>query len=540
MTSLRDYQARGVEAVYDHLEKRTDNPCVVVPTGGGKTPMIARICADAVGQWGGRVIILSHVKELLEQSLNHLTKADPTLTVGIYSAGLGAKELGYPVTVAGIQSAYRNVEDFPPCDLIIIDEAHRIPNDGEGMYRTFLEGMKKKNPNVRLIGFTATPYRMGSGHICSDSGLLNRICFEVSVKELIAKGFLSDLVSRGPTEEHDFSQVRVQAGEYDQAEVEQIMGTEYAVMMAVCDILSLAATRKSILLFASGVNHGKLVATMIRQQTDEEVGEVYGDTPTEERDRLVRKFREGKLRYLVNVNVFSLGFDAPNVDCVALLRATLSAGLYYQWVGRGFRVHPDKKNCLVLDFGGNILRHGPVDTISGEGRQSNGGEAPVKKCPQCYLYVPAAVAACPECGHIFPEREKPEAGPPHDQKASNANILSGGVQEVEVQGVRYYPHTGGSGIPSMRVDYLVGFERFVSEFICVQHTGFAKQKAFEWWRRRTGMPMPDTALEASGVAERSGLLVPSHLNVDFSGKYPKILAYKFASELAKDPDEIPF
>lgn len=526
----RDYQLMGVEAVYTHLETRKDNPCVVVPTGGGKSWMIARICADAVGQWGGKVVVLSHVKELLEQSLNHLTKADPTLTVGVYSAGLGARELGYPVTVAGIQSAYRNVEDFPACDLIIIDEAHRIPSDGEGMYRTFLEGMKKKNPNVRLIGFTATPYRMGTGPICSGENLLNKICFEVSVRELIAKGHLSHLVSRGPTEDHDFSGVHVQAGEFDQAEIEKIMSTEYAVMMAVCDIISLGVARKSILLFASGVRHGQLVASMVREQTGEEVGEVYGDTPPEERERLVRKFRGGELRWLVNVNVFTLGFDAPNVDCVGLLRATLSPGLYYQMVGRGFRVQEGKKNCLVLDFGGNIMRHGPVDTIDvGERSSGNSGEGPVKKCPGCYLYVPAGVLVCPDCGHQFPPREK-EDNAPHGARASSSGILSGTPQEVEVQAVRYYPHTGQSGIPSMRVDYLVGFETSVSEFICVQHSGYAKQKAYDWWKRRTTMPMPETAAEASGVAERSGLLVPSHLIVDFSGKHPKITAYKFSKE----------
>jgi DNA repair protein RadD len=140
-----------------------------IPTGGGKTPVIATICRDAVGPWNGRVVILAHVKELLEQAADKLRQIAPDVPVGIYSAGLKRKDLGYAVTIAGIQSIYQRACDLGPVDLLIVDEAHLIPPDGEGMYRQFIADAKVVNPHARVIGLTATPYRMKSGSICGPS-----------------------------------------------------------------------------------------------------------------------------------------------------------------------------------------------------------------------------------------------------------------------------------------------------------------------------------------------------------------------------------
>ena len=194
---LRAYQREAVEAVYSFLRERDDNPCVVIPTGGGKTPVIATICRDAVNQWSGRVVILAHVKELLEQAADKLRAIAPDVPVGIYSAGLKRKDLGYAVTIAGIQSIYQRACDLGPVDLVIVDEAHLIPPDGEGMYRQFLADAKVVNPHSRVIGLTATPFRMKTGTICAPDTILNEVCYEVGVRELIVQGFLRG--RRGPT-----------------------------------------------------------------------------------------------------------------------------------------------------------------------------------------------------------------------------------------------------------------------------------------------------------------------------------------------------
>ena len=187
---LRLYQQEAIDAVYRHLRERDDNPCVVIPTGGGKTPVMATICCDAVSKWGGRVLILAHVKELLEQTAGTLSRIAPDLDVGVYSAGLKRRDTDHPVIVAGIQSVCQRACELDRFDLILVDECHLLPSDGEGMYRTFLANARIVNPRVRLIGLTATPYRLKTGMLCGPDNLLNDICYEVGIEELITQEYL--------------------------------------------------------------------------------------------------------------------------------------------------------------------------------------------------------------------------------------------------------------------------------------------------------------------------------------------------------------
>jgi len=198
-----------------------------------------------------------------------------------------------------------------------------------------------------------------------------------------------------------------------------------------------------------------------------------------------------------------------------MLRPTMSPGLYYQMVGRGFRLDPSKADCLVLDFGGNILRHGPVDALQIQDRASGGGEAPAKECPECQAVIHAAYATCPECGHEFPppEREK------HDHQASTAGILSGEVTETEytVSEVYYSVHHKRDAPPehprTMRIDYRCGFNDYHSEWVCPEHTGYARGKFEAWWRARSNEPFPNTADEAVELAEAGSLAPTSAITV---------------------------
>jgi DNA repair protein RadD len=239
----------------------------------------------------------------------------------------------------------------------------------------------------------------------------------------------------------------------------------------------------------------------------QECGFVCGETLPFERADVLNRFKDGELKYLVNVNVLTTGFDAPNIDCVALLRPTNSPGLYYQMVGRGFRLHPSKQNCLVLDFGGNILRHGPVDALQIKDRASGNGEAPAKECPQCQAVIHAAYAVCPECGYEFPppEREK------HEREATTAGVLSGEVTESEypVSEVYYSVHVKKDAPEdhprTMRVDYCVGFNDYRREWVCFEHTGYARGKAEAWWRARSHEPVPQTADQAVEICQAGGI-----------------------------------
>ncbi len=506
---LRPYQREAVEAVYEHLRTRDANPCIVLPTAAGKTLVIATICRDAVGLWNGRVVITAHVKELLEQSLEKLRAVAPDLPVGLYSAGLKRRELNYPITIAGIQSIYQRACDLGPVDLIIVDEAHMLPADGEGRYRQFLAEAKAVNPHVRIIGLTATPFRMNSGMICAPENILNAICYEIGVRELIIQGYLCPLRTKAGIARADMSGLHVRAGEFIVGEVEDLMDTDDLVQAACGEIIEHTADRRSVLIFSAGVRHGQHVVETLRLLHGVECGWVDGETPTRERDAIIGRFKRGDLKFLANCNVLTTGFDAPAIDCVALLRPTLSPGLYYQMVGRGFRLHPDKTDCLVLDFGGNILRHGPVDDLCIKEPGKGDGEAPAKECPECHTVVHAAFSVCPECGHEFP----PPARSKHEPQATNAGILSDQVTPSahDVTDVWYEVHHkrgDPDAPPSMRVYYQCGFATTFSEWICLEHSGYPRLKAEAWWRERSNEPVPDTVDEAVDLA-RCGALAPT-------------------------------
>lgn len=894
---LRPYQQAAIDAVYEHLRTRDDNPCAVIPTAGGKTPIMATICRDAVVQWNGRVLILAHVKELLEQTADKLRAVCPEVDFGIYSAGLKRRDTNNPIIIAGIQSVYRRACELDAFDLVMVDEAHLIPLDGDGMYRQFLADAKVVNPNLRVIGFTATPFRLKNGSICTPDGFLNHICYEVGVRELIRDGYLCPLVTKAGRSKADTDELHVRGGEFIADEVESLMDQESLVQAACAEIAQYTTDRNACLIFASGVQHGMHIVDTLHRHHNISCGFVSGDTPSAQRDETLKRFKSGQLKYLCNVNVLTTGFDAPHIDCVALVRPTMSPGLFYQmcldmdtevltqsgwrrchevttgdvvaafdleteeieyvtaidkvhralrpeesiygisgphldvrvtdqhtmivrgrartclnwqsqtaaevsqrretftlpvagkgrshrldanitdaevefigwfltdgymnrsnatvtisqsqdkfvaeirrvltscgfgfreytqvregkqtgyadsvqfviprhegrgaikglrgwadleswldkdipvifdtlsqrqftillaamnlangrnavgkgyvkrvmsiavgcrqrmadriqqlaiergnrcnvtrfintssdwnktpqpqwmiyvkpqrvayvggsrkgsnplipnrcrlepvphdrneWVwcmttekgtlvtrrngkvailgncGRGFRLHPSKENCLVLDFGNNVLRHGPVDQIKITQRESGAGTAPAKECPECQAVIAAGFSTCPQCGYVFPPPDRQK----HDAKASEEGILSGQITTTtyEVKDISYSVHVkrgADEDAPrTLRVDYLVGWNLYKSEWICLEHSGYARGKAVAWWKRRSSDPVPDSIERAVEIALGGGLAATTAITVrSVTGEqYERIIDY----QLGPMPESLP-
>ena len=439
MYTLRPYQGDAVESVYRHLREKDTNPCVVIPTAGGKSLCIAEVAKDAVTKWNGRVMILAHVKELVEQNAAKLKGICPELPVGVYSAGLDSRETDAPVIVAGIQSVYNKIDSFQPFDLVMIDEVHMVPPDGEGRYRTFLEAAKRVNPRVRLVGWTATPYRTQGGLICKQENLLNEVCYEIGVKELINRGYISNITARAGKVKADTEGLHIRAGEFVAEDVEKLMGEDRLVMSACHEIVELTKDRQACLIFCTSVAHCKKVAAQIAKLSGEECAIVTGDTPDLERAETIRRLRgesvttdlfgttAGPLKYCCNVSVLTTGTDIPRLDTIALLRPTNSPGLLVQMVGRGFRLSPEtgKTECLVLDYGRNIERHGPIDMIKVREPGQGGGGPLAKECPECRTIVNLSVMLCPTCGHQWPRKEPERQA--HEASAAKAAILSGEV-----------------------------------------------------------------------------------------------------------------
>lgn len=521
---LRPYQDEGLRRPIEYLSRTKEgNPCVEIPTGGGKSHIIAELAKWVIG-CGGRVVCVAPSKELVEQQIDKLERLG--IEVGVWCAGLGRKEAAKPVTIASIQSIYKAAAEFPPIDLVIVDEAHLIPPDGDGMFRKFLADVQQLRPGSRVVGFTATPYRTSSGPICGLDQILTEIVYRAEVPELIEQGYLSPMRAKQPCHDFDASGLRVRNGEFRPEDVEAAVMETHALQAACGQLIEYTQDRKSVLIFAASVQHAWAITWEI-----EGCWGVFGDTPTAKRREAIEKFRSGEIKYLVNVNVLSTGFDAPNVDAVAMMRPTLSPGLYYQQVGRGFRLSPDtgKTDCLVLDFAGNCKRHGPVDAIEPVSRvQRQGGEAPVKECPACRELVAAGVRNCPACEHEFPEPEVQ-----HNASVQGGKVLSTEpAAEPETFGViettyrkhlkRQFGTVDLDAPPTLRVDYNIGAHRLVSEWVCIEHTGYAREKAEKWWAARSSESVPATVDDALDVINAGGICETLSVSVKPDGQFQRV------------------
>ena len=547
MYDLRPYQSDAVKAVYDHLRDKDTNPCVVIPTAGGKSLCIAEVAKDAVMKWHGRVLILAHVKELVEQNAGKIKAIQPDLPVGIYSAGLESRDIEQPVIVAGIQSIYNKADLFKPFDLVMIDECHLIPPDGEGRYQTFLNAAKERNPNVRLIGWTATPYRTQGGLICKPENLLNEVCYEIGVKELINRGYISNITAKAGKFTPDTDGLHIRAGEFVSEDVEKLMGEDGLVNSACREIVELTKERKACLIFCTSVAHCKKVADAIKRFSGEECAIVTGDTPADEREETIKRLRgesvkadlfsdKPPLKYCCNVSVLTTGTDIPRLDTIALLRPTNSPGLLVQMVGRGFRLSPEtgKTECLVLDYGRNIERHGPIDMIKVKETGQGGGGPLAKVCPQCRAIVNLPVMLCPECGYQWPRKEPERKS--HEATAAKVGILSGEVtvEKFPVQHTSYQIWEKRGAPPdapkTVRVTYDIDYLTHYSEWLCPEHTGYARRKFEKWWREHANpdCPMPRTAEEVCEHDFAGMIREVKEITVRFvSGqKYPEIAGYE--------------
>lgn len=523
MLTLRPYQQAAITAIYGYFQTHTGNPLVVIPTAGGKSLVMAYFIEGVLKAWPDqRILIVTHVRELIAQNHAEMIGLWPDAPAGIYSAGLGKREAQARVLFAGIQSIHRRAAEIGHTDLVLIDEAHLIPGKSSTMYRRFLDALKEINPALKVIGLTATPFRLDCGMLHEgQNALFTDIAYEAPVRELIDAGYLSPLVSKQPATRLDVSRVGTRAGDFIASDLAAAVDQDAITRAAVAEIIEHGRDRKSWLAFCSGVEHARHVAEEFDRQGIS-CRTIFGDTPKDERDAILAAFKRGEIRALASMGVLTTGFNAPGVDLIALLRPTQSAGLYVQMVGRGTRLAPGKENCLVLDFAGNVRRHGPIDLVRpkrpGDG---GGGEAPTKACPDCDSIIALSSMECPDCGYVFPAKEVKIA-----PTAATLPVLSPKApQWVAVSNLSYSRHDKRGGRPSLKVTYSCGLTTY-QEWICFEHQGYARRKAEDWWRKRApGHPVPRSVNEALALSR--SLTRPSHIAVRPSGRYFEITGYRF-------------
>ncbi|WP_374387151.1 DEAD/DEAH box helicase [Brevundimonas sp.] len=535
MLSLRPYQQHAVDAVLNYWRQGGGNPLVDMATGLGKSVTIATLTQDLLTTYPDmRALMLVHVKELVQQNAAALLRLWPGAPVGIYAAGLGRRDTSQRIIFASIQSVYKRAAELGAFDLVMIDEAHLVPNAGEGMYRALLSRLREQRPDLRVVGFTATPFRMDSGRLdAGDDRLFDEVVYSYGIGKGIDDGWLSPLVSKMGATEIDVSGVAKRGGEFVAGALEAAADDDAITQAAVSEIMQYGATRRSWLVFCAGVKHAHHVRDEFRRQGIH-AETITGDTDAGNRARFIEDFRSGRLRVLTNANVLTTGFDAPGTDLIALLRPTLSPGLFVQMAGRGTRLADGKDNCLFLDFTGTARRLGPVDTITID-RRAGEKKAPdaakvsdirAKECPTCKTLAALNARICTFCGHEWTlDRAR------HEAEADDVAILSRDLkrqapEEIAVVAWTARRHQKQGSPDSLRVSYSAGLMAY-PEWVLFEHSGPMRFRAEQWWRRHGGAePAPDTVEQA--LVRWPELTPPAFIQVRKNGKWFDIVGRRFA------------
>lgn len=472
---LRDYQQRSIDDLYSWFQKNnTGNPCLVLPTGAGKSHVVAYLCKDALQNWPEtRVLMLTHQKELIEQNAEKMRLHWPGAPLGIYSASIGRRDLDEPITFAGIQSVRDKAEGIGWVDLIIVDECHLINHKEEGGYRKLIGDLKNINPDLRVIGLTATPFRLGHGYIHDgDDTLFTDIIEPVTIEELLHKGFLAPLRSKVTSTLLSTDGVKKRGGEYAAGDLQRAVDTDEQNYKVVDESIRLAGDRKAWLFFCAGVEHAQHIADILNEMGIKAAC-VTGATKKADRIKILDQFRSGEIRAVTNYSVLSTGFDYPDIDFIGLLRPTMSPALYIQMAGRGLRPKSHTDHCLVADFAGCVRQHGPITAVNPPKKKGEkGGESPVKLCEQCSEILHASAKVCHACGFEFPVQEK-------KFKLHTDDIMGIEAQEMIVTKWNWQKHISRtSGKEMLKVTYYGNLsDPPIQEYLPVLHGGYAAQKA---------------------------------------------------------------
>lgn len=556
---LRDYQRFAVDSLYRYFETEKGNPVIAMPTGTGKSLVIAGFIHELFCRWPTqRVMMLTHVKELIEQNADKLATMWPAAPVGIYSAGLKSKESGYPITFAGIQSCAKAATLFGHVDLVIIDECHLVSPNENTSYQKFLADLKVLNPNLKVIGLSATHYRLGLGMI-TDGGIFTDVCCDMTTMDgfnwFVDEGYLSPLIPMPTMTQIDLTGVGKRGGEFIEKALQAAVDKDSITEAAINEVLNAAHDRERILVFATGVEHAEHITDMLNLMGETAVC-VHSKMPAKQRAAALAAHRSGAARWLVNNNVLTTGYDDPQIDCIVMLRPTSSPGLWVQMLGRGTRPYyapgydlttttgrleaiasSDKQNCLVLDFAGNTMRLGPVnDPVIPQKAGKGGGEPPVKFCEThklvqvegedkihgCGCYNHTVARFCINCGAEFMFQPKITAQASHTELIKRKDQPQ--VETFTVDKIVYDVHRKPDGYDSMKVIYHCGMRRF-KEWVPAWHESGVKYKGKAWWTERTDTPLPDSPAEAIELADE--LRVPTHIRVWINKKYPEVMGCLF-------------
>lgn len=552
----RYYQIEALDSVQPVKGRRL----IVIPTGGGKSYVAGKLASDNT-LFVGRVLVLVHVKELVEQNAAAVMKADMLADMGIVCAGIDPNELDdelveclgrmdADITVASIQSIYKKLHHWDDVGLIIIDEAHRITPVGGKLYTAVMN----RFPDIPVVGLTATPFRMGTGYLHKgEHALFDEIAYEITHPELVEQGYLVPFSAKGSELAYDDTNLKKVAGEFSQASLNELTDDGAKTRRIVKQFIQRASERNHWLVFAMNVRHAQMIREFLHEE-GVEAGIIYDGMAADglSRDDEIDLFKMGIHRALINVNVLTTGFDFPALDCVILCRPIASPVLFIQCIGRGTRLSPDtgKKDCLVLDYGGNVARHGDISrpdispaTKSAKRKECEAcGERNTmgarrcaacgspfaemfKDCPKCKMTLDRSAQKCFGCGYSYPINEI-------NLDEDGKTIINNKATWIELHTWRAkcvtpYAKPGENQRPDYILIKYTGIDgvRF-DEYIFPN--SYANRPQFErFWREHKGVMTPEPSNAMMADKRWKELTMPRRVRVIRDGKYFKVLGREF-------------
>lgn len=558
----RAYQIESLAALdqyWDHNKDKVVNPLFWLSTGLGKTvifSMLIRLYFHRYAANGINIIILAGNKELIEQAEEKVFLMFPSAPVGVYCAAMGRKEIA-PITIASRGSIANNIEAFGYQSLIIVDECDEIPESESSQYQKIIAQLRVFNPHLRVIGFTATPfwakdviYKNGSKKDAKK--IFDDVVYKKDLRWGIENNFLVPPTTKAVHQgEIDTSKVKASGGDFNKKELENVTARHELVDLAVKDWYEQAYMkgRKLTVFFCVSVKHALMVSAALQREYGIAAPVVHGETPKGERATILEQMRKGLLSAVVNVNVLTRGTDVPNIDCLAILRATQSLRLIIQIVGRGLRLDPanGKVDCLILDYGENTKRFGTLDRAMPP--KAKNDEPRTKPCPECNEIVNIFAQVCPKCHYqLKPKTSKTcgECGEPnsiaaksccncsqvfvtHKNYAAQGAIVSSDsmVKEFPVQKIEASLATSkATGQQYIKISY---FSEIFNVYFSSLFLGWPKFHALasSQWVSITepnDHPVPQTAQEAINRINNESvkLKVATAIEVDMSSKFKNI------------------
>lgn len=561
----RWYQTAAVESIGGDYTaaangEKHDNPLIGLPTGTGKSLVIARAIQKIVEYFPWhRGIVLTHVKELIAQNSKKLLDVWPTAPVGVCSAGLNKRDTAQPIIFGGIGTIVNRVGELGHRDYVFIDEAHLVGDKEDAMYIRTLNAMREVNPNLIVIGLSATLYRMKMGKL-TDNGIFNKVAFDLTnvdgFNRLLAEGYIAPLIPQPTETTLDTSEVKKSGGEFQSGSLEEAVDKDHITRACCAEMVAKASDRRCWIVFASGVKHAEHIAEILNQMG---VPSAAVHSKKKGNDKIIEAFKRGEIRCLVNYGKLTTGFDHPPIDFIGMMRPTLSPGLWVQMLGRGTRPYDGryanqyiigfeyiKGDCLVLDFAGNALRLGPInDPVLPRKPGEKTGDVPIKICegnklvvneglerssPGWYLgcntFNHASARFCAHCKFEF----KMGGVDLMTQSGTAALIKIDAPPQVDYIDVSHvlYSRIAKSGVPPMmKVSYICGIREF-SEIICLEHQTAARHFARDWWRQRFNGEPPATTDEGLMIARSGALPQPRRIKVWVNKlPYPEVLSHEY-------------